>query len=72
MKRTSLRRRTQLRSRAPLRRATPLRRGRSLDATDPQRAAVARRACIGCGSDRPIDPAHVMPRSLRGAGTPPA
>jgi hypothetical protein len=40
----------------PLRRTTQLRRARSLDATGPQRAAVAGRACIACGSDRQIDP----------------
>jgi hypothetical protein len=37
-------------------------------ATDAQRAAVAVRSCIVCGTDRRIDPAHLIPRSLRGCG----
>ena len=36
--------------------------------TDAQRTAVAGRACIVCGADRPIDPAHLIPRSLGGCG----
>jgi len=39
-------------------------------ATDAQRAAVAGRCCIVCGSDRRIDPAHLIPRSLGGCGDP--
>jgi hypothetical protein len=39
-------------------------------ATDAQRAAVAGRTCIVCGSDRRIDPAHLIPRSLGGCGDP--
>jgi hypothetical protein len=37
-------------------------------ATDSQRAAVVGRTCIVCGSDRRIDPAHLIPRSLGGCG----
>ena len=37
-------------------------------ATDAQRAAVAGRTCIVCGSDRRIDPAHLISRSLGGCG----
>jgi hypothetical protein len=37
-------------------------------ATDVQRAAVTGRSCIVCGSDRRIDPAHLIPRSLGGCG----
>jgi hypothetical protein len=39
-------------------------------ATERQRAAVAGRRCIVCGSDRRIDPAHLIPRSLGGCGDP--
>jgi hypothetical protein len=39
-------------------------------ATEGQRAAVAGRRCIVCGSDRRIDPAHLIPRSLGGCGDP--
>ena len=37
-------------------------------ATERQRAAVAGRTCIVCGTDRRIDPAHLIPRSLGGCG----
>ena len=37
-------------------------------ATDAQRAAVAGRRCIVCRTDRRIDPAHLIPRSLGGCG----
>jgi hypothetical protein len=37
-------------------------------ASERQRAAVAGRRCIVCGTDRWIDPAHVIPRSLGGCG----
>jgi hypothetical protein len=70
MKRTSLRRRTQLRTRTTLRRRTPIRKAPSLAATDSQRAAVAGWTCIACGSDRQIDPVHLIPRSLGGCGDP--
>lgn len=69
MKRTPLRRRAELRGRAPIRRTKPLQRTLSLAATDSQRAAVAGRPCIVCRSDRSVDPAHVIPRSL-GCGDP--
>ena len=62
--------RTPLRRRAPLRRTTPLQRADSMAATDAQRAGVAGRACVVCGSDKRIDPAHLIPRSLGGCGDP--
>jgi hypothetical protein len=37
-------------------------------ATERQRAAIAGRCCIVCGTDRRIDPAHLIPRSLGGCG----
>ena len=64
MKRTPLRRRAKLRARKPLQRSSPLQRSASMAATDAQRAAVAGRCCIVCGSDRRIDPAHLIPWSL--------
>ena len=39
-------------------------------ATAAQRAAVAGRRCIVCGSDRRVDPAHLIPRSMGGCGAP--
>ena len=68
MKRTPLRRRAPLRGKTNLRRSTPLERTASMAATDAQRAAVAGRTCIVCGTDRRIDPAHLIPRSLGGCG----
>ncbi len=68
MKRTPLRRRAKLRARTQLRRSTQPARSRSLAATDTQRAAVTGRACIVCHTDRRIDPAHLIPRSLGGCG----
>ncbi len=70
MKRTPLHRRARLRAETTLRRATPLRRTSALAATDRQRAAVAARTCIVCRTDRRIDPAHLIPRSLGGCGDP--
>lgn len=67
MKRTPLLRRAKLRK-TPLQRATPLQRTSSMAATERQRAAVAGRLCIVCGTDRRIDPAHLIPRSLGGCG----
>jgi len=67
MKRTPLRRRAKLRARKPLRRSSSLQRTPLMAATDAQRAAVAGRCCIVCGTDRRIDPAHLIPRSLAGA-----
>jgi hypothetical protein len=70
MKRTPLRRRAKLRARRPLRRTSPLQRTASMVATDAQRMAVAGRRCIVCGTDRRIDPAHLIPRSMGGCGDP--
>ena len=70
MKRTPLRRRAKLRAGKPLRRTSPLQRTASMAATDAQRAAVAGRCCVVCGSDRRIDPAHLIPRSMGGCGDP--
>lgn len=70
MKRTPLPRRAILRARKPLRRTTPLARTASLAATERQRAAVAGRPCIVCGTTTGVDPAHLIPRSLGGCGDP--
>ncbi len=70
MKRTPLRRRAMLRAGKPLRRTSPLQRTASMAATDAQRAAVAGRSCIVCGTDRRIDPEHLIPRSMGGCGDP--
>ena len=64
MKRTPLRRRAKLRAGKPLQRSSSLQRTPSMVATDAQRAAVAGRSCIVCGTDRRIDPAHLIPRSM--------
>jgi hypothetical protein len=69
MKRTALRRRATLRAKKPLPRKA-LQRTPSMAATERQRAAVAGRRCIVCGTDRRIDPAHLIPRSLGGCGDP--
>ena len=37
-------------------------------ATAAQRAAAAGRVCIVCGTNRRIDPSHLIPRSLGGCG----
>ena len=68
MKRTPLRRRAKLRARKQLQRRAPLRRTPAMAATESQRAAVAGRNCIVCGTDRRIDPAHLISRSLGGCG----
>jgi hypothetical protein len=39
-------------------------------ATNAQRAAVAGRPCIVCGTGHGVDPAHLIPRSLGGCGDP--
>jgi hypothetical protein len=70
MKRTPLRRRAKLRANKPLLRSRPLQRTASMAATERQRTAVAGRRCIVCGTDRRIDPAHLIPRSLGGCGDP--
>lgn len=67
MKRTPLRRRAKLRARKPLQRTSSLQRTPSMVATDVQRAAVAGRSCIVCGTDRRIDPPHLI---LGGCGDP--
>jgi hypothetical protein len=69
MKRTPLRRRAALRARTPLVRKVPLKRTTSMAASEAQRAAVAGRPCIVCGSERRVDAAHVIPRAL-GCGHP--
>ena len=68
MKRAPLRRRAKLRARKQLQRNTRLQRTSAMAATESQRAAVAGRNCIVCGTDCRIDPAHLIPRSLGGCG----
>jgi hypothetical protein len=70
-RRARLTRRTRLERKVALRRTTPLRRSTSLTRTQfrpasrAQRAKVAGRVCLVCG-ERPVDPAHLVPRSLGG------
>jgi hypothetical protein len=54
-----------LRRTGGLQRTTPLRRSRIAPASDAQRAKVAGQCCLVCG-ERPVDPAHLVPRSLGG------
>ena len=54
-----------------LRRRTPLRRSRVSPASEAQRATVPGKSCLVCGG-RPVDPAHVVPRSLGGCDDPTA
>jgi hypothetical protein len=68
MKRTRLRRRAPLRAKTELQRSKPLGRTTSMAASECQRAAVAGRSCIVCGTDMRIDPAHLIPRALGGCG----
>ena len=68
MRHTLLQPSAPLRAKTQLRRSTPLRHTPSMDATDAQRAADAGRRCIVCGSDRRVDPAHLIPRSLGARG----
>ena len=68
MKRTRMRRRAPLRAKTKSRRSKPLERTASMAATNAQRAAVAGRCWVVCRSDRRIDPAHPIPRSLGGCG----
>jgi DNA-binding response OmpR family regulator len=70
VKRTPLKRRARLRRKAHPRRTTALQHTSSMAATDAQRGAVAGQRCIVCGTDRRIDPAHLIPRSLGGCGHP--
>jgi hypothetical protein len=58
-----------LRRSGRLRRRTPLRRSAVSPASPAQRAKVAGQACIVCGG-RPVDPAHLIPRSLGGCDEP--
>jgi hypothetical protein len=51
-----------------VRRKTPLPRSGSMAASAAQRAAVAGHVCIVCGTDKRVDPTHVIPRSLGGCG----
>jgi hypothetical protein len=68
MKRRPLRRRAKLRAGKQLQRRVPLQGTPAMAVTESQRAAVAGRNCIVCGTDRRIDPAHLIPRSLGGCG----
>jgi hypothetical protein len=52
-----------------LRRLTPLRRTLVSPGSEAQRAKVAGRPCLVCGK-RPVDPAHLVPRSLGGCDQP--
>jgi hypothetical protein len=54
----------------PLARRTPLERRALGRASLAQRAAVRGARCIVCGTDRAIDPAHLVPRSLGGCDHP--
>ncbi len=68
MKRTPLRRRAPLRAKSKLRRSTPFERTAAMAASERQRAVVAGRRCIVCGTDRRIDPAHLIARAAGGCG----
>jgi hypothetical protein len=68
-RRTRLQRRRELRRTGRLQRRTPLRRYRIAPASDAQRAKVAGQPCLVCGG-RPVDPAHLVPRSLGGCDDP--
>jgi hypothetical protein len=70
MKRTPMRRRAALRAKTQLRRSKPLQRTASMAASERQRAAVAGRRCIVCGSGERIDPAHLIARAAGGCGDP--
>jgi hypothetical protein len=69
-RRTPLRPGRSPRRRTPLRRRTPPARKVSLSAAPAQRAKVAGRPCVVCGSVARIDPAHLIPRSLGGCDAP--
>jgi hypothetical protein len=68
MKRTPMRRRARLRAKTKLRGSKPLERTASMAVTERQRGAVAGRVCIVCGTDRRIDPAHLVSRAMGGCG----
>ena len=75
------RRRAPLRRTGPPKRRTPLRRSAKLvprtqlrrvpisSASEEQRAKLAGERCIVCG-ERPVDPAHLVPRSMGGCDEP--
>jgi hypothetical protein len=64
-----LRRQKALRRLTPLVRRTPLRRTPVSPASEAQRAKVLGQACLVCAR-RPVDPAHLVPRSLGGCDRP--
>ncbi len=64
-RRKRLRTKERLGRRTALRRVTPLRRRSITPASEAQRAKVAGQSCLVCGG-RPVDPAHLVPRSLGG------
>ena len=66
MKRVPLRRRAPLRAGRPLRRTDAAATNTAMAASDEQRAAVAGRPCIVCGSEHRVDPAHLVPKSMGG------
>jgi hypothetical protein len=68
-RRNELRTRAKLERRTTLRRLTPLRRSLVSSASQAQRAKVAGRSCLVCGK-RPVDPAHLVPRSVGGCDDP--
>jgi hypothetical protein len=72
MKRTPLRRRAKLRARKQLQRRTSPQRTPAMAATEAQRAAVAGCSCLVSGTDRRIDPAHLLSerRHVGGRGLP--
>ena len=64
-RRTALRRQGSIERRTAPRRLTPLRRTLASPASEEQRARVRGERCLACGG-RPVDPAHLVPRSLGG------
>jgi 5-methylcytosine-specific restriction endonuclease McrA len=68
-RRNGLHRRARLERRTALRRLTPPRRRPASPASEAQRTKVAGRSCLVCGR-RPVDPAHLVPRSLGGCDEP--
>jgi hypothetical protein len=58
------------RRRTPLRRHAPSGGPGHLSAAPAQRAKVAGRRCLVCGSVARVDPAHLIPRSLGGCDEP--
>jgi hypothetical protein len=64
-----LERRTALRRSGRLRRTTALARSPVSAASPAQRTKVAGQRCLVCG-ERPVDPAHLVPRSLGGCDHP--